>query len=73
MRDAADHAGGDPARPHCRSCVKDDGSVVSFEEVAARMAAHLEKTMDLHPAAARAIAEERLSQLPAWANETRSR
>jgi len=66
MRDAADHADGDLTRPHCRGCVRPDGSIITYDEVCEHMAEHLVQTLDLHPTAARTIAEERLSNLPAW-------
>jgi hypothetical protein len=57
---------GEPGKGCCRSCTLPDGSMVPYEKVLSDLAAHLVRTLDLDESAARALAAERLSRLPAW-------
>jgi hypothetical protein len=66
MTEAAMHAGADPAKPYCRGCARPDGSMISYDEVLGMLTSHLVRSLDLDESAARAIAAERLSKLPAW-------
>lgn len=50
----------------CQSCLREDGSPKSREEVVDAMASYLVRSLDLDAAAARQIAESRLRERPAW-------
>lgn len=51
----------------CPGCVRSDGSPMSFDEVAKRMAAHLRESLGLSRRASLEIAIDRISRQPAWA------
>lgn len=63
---AKDLATADETGPRCTGCFRDDGTPKSWSEVVEGMAGFLVKSLDLTDRAARRIAKERLSKLPAW-------
>ncbi len=62
LGDTLPAGGGD----RCPGCYRPDGSPKSKDEIIAAMASWLVDALDLQPSAARAIAAERISSLPAW-------
>jgi hypothetical protein len=57
---------GDEAKDWCVHCARPDGSMQSYEERAAGMAAFIVRTQGLDPGAALAAAEAAMARLPAW-------
>lgn len=53
-------------RNRCAACYHDDGSEKTYQDIVSGMAAYLVDALDLSPSAAREIAAERVSSLPAW-------
>ncbi len=64
---AKDQATAGETGPRCAGCLRDDGTPKPWSEVVDDLAAFLVKALDLTDRAARRIAVERLSTLPAWA------
>lgn len=66
MEKAADYPFGDETKDYCVHCARPDGSMQSYEEKAAAMAAFIVRTQGLDPGAARKAAESMMRRLPAW-------
>jgi hypothetical protein len=56
----------DTTKEYCVHCARADGSMQSYEERAAGMAAFIVKTQGLDEGAALAAAESAMANLPAW-------
>lgn len=61
-----DHALGREDLPYCAYCTKADGTLKSYEEVLDGFMEHLVHTQGLNKPAARQMAAETMSKLPAW-------
>jgi hypothetical protein len=57
---------GDETKAYCVHCARSDGSMQSYEEKAAGMAAFIVKTQGLDAGVARAAAKSMMAALPAW-------
>jgi hypothetical protein len=66
MKESGDFPLGDESRDWCVHCARSDGSMQSYEERAAGMAAFIVRTQGLDEGAALAAAKSRMARLPAW-------
>ncbi len=66
MEKAEDFPLGDKSKDYCVHCARPDGSMQSYEERAAGMAAFLVRTQGLDEGAALSTARSLMSRLPAW-------
>jgi hypothetical protein len=66
MEKAEDFPLGDESKDYCVHCARPDGSLQSYEERAAGMAAFIVRTQGLDEGAALATARSLMSRLPAW-------
>ncbi|HTX72944.1 MAG TPA: zinc ribbon domain-containing protein [Rectinemataceae bacterium] len=66
MERPSDFAMADPSKDYCVHCARPDGSMQSYDEKAASMAAFLTKTQGFDPSAALASAKAMMARLPAW-------
>lgn len=66
MESAEDHARGDTARPYCRYCTREDGTMQAYPEKLASYTTWLVSSQGLDPGVARDQAAAILSRLPAW-------
>lgn len=66
MRAAQDHATGDVAKPYCVHCARPDGTMKSYDEALAGMAAFLGKTQGMAEPVAREAARGMMAKMPAW-------
>jgi hypothetical protein len=66
MEKAADFPLGDTTKDYCFHCARHDGSLQSYEERAAGMAAFIVRTQGLDAGAALASAKALMARLPAW-------
>ncbi len=70
MSKPEDFAAGDTAKDYCRHCARPDGSMQSYREKLASYGAFLVKTQGLDAGAAKVMAKDIMSKLPAWKNRT---
>lgn len=70
MEKAEDFPLGDEEKDYCIHCARPDGSLQSYEERAAGMAAFIVRTQGLDEGAALATARSLMSRLPAWRGRT---
>ncbi|HET6450203.1 MAG TPA: zinc ribbon domain-containing protein [Spirochaetia bacterium] len=61
-----DFAAGDVTKDYCRHCARPDGTMQSYAEKLASYGSFLVKTQGLDTEAARAMAADIMSRLPAW-------
>jgi hypothetical protein len=66
MSKPEDFAAGDTARDYCRHCARPDGSMQSYREKLESYGAFLVKTQGLDTWAAKTMAKDIMSKLPAW-------
>jgi len=66
MEKPADYALGDTSKDYCVHCARPDGSMQSYEEKAASMAAFIVRTQGFDKAAALETARKTMARLPAW-------
>lgn len=66
MEKSEDYPLGDSSKDYCVHCARPDGSLQSYEERAAGMAAFIVRTQGLDEAAALSTARAIMSRLPAW-------
>jgi len=66
MEKPADYALGDTSKDYCVHCARPDGSMQSYEEKAASMAAFIVRTQGFDEAAALETARKTMARLPAW-------
>lgn len=66
MERREDYPLGDESKDYCVHCARPDGSMQSYEEKAASLAAFVVRTQGLDPGAARNVAESMMRRLPAW-------
>jgi hypothetical protein len=66
MAEPSDYPLGDETKDWCVHCSRSDGSLQSFEERAAGMAAFIVRTQGLDEGAALAAARALMARLPAW-------
>jgi hypothetical protein len=66
MEKKADFPLGDESKDYCVHCARSDGSMQSYEERAAGMAAFIVRTQGLDEGAALAAARSQMARLPAW-------
>ena len=66
MESTRDHALDDVAKPYCRYCARQDGTMQSYPEKLANYAGWLVSTQGLDPSVAQSQAAMILGQLPAW-------
>ena len=66
MKTAADFAMGDTEKDYCVHCARTDGSMQSYGEKAASLAAFLVMTQGLDGGAALEAAKGMMTRLPAW-------
>jgi hypothetical protein len=66
MGKAEDFPLGDESKDYCVHCARPDGSLQSYEERAAGMAAFIVRTQGLDEGAALSAAKTMMSRLPAW-------
>jgi hypothetical protein len=57
---------GDETKDYCVHCARPDGSMQSYEERAAGMAAFIVRTQGLDEGAALSAAKAQMAALPAW-------
>jgi len=57
---------GDESKDYCVHCARPDGSMQSYDERAAGMAAFIVRTQGLDEAAAFSAAKAAMARLPAW-------
>ncbi|HUX19819.1 MAG TPA: zinc ribbon domain-containing protein [Spirochaetia bacterium] len=69
METREDHAMGDETKDYCRYCARPDGSMQNYREKLEGMAAFVVRTQGIDAEAARKIAAESLSTLPAWRDQ----
>lgn len=69
MKAAKDFPLGDESKDYCAHCARPDGSMQSYEEKAASLAAFIVRTQGLDGRAARAAAESQMARLPAWRSQ----
>ncbi|MDR3085364.1 MAG: zinc ribbon domain-containing protein [Christensenellaceae bacterium] len=67
MKEPEEFALGDTSRDYCVHCMREDGSMQSFDEKRAGLAAFIMKTQGFDEAAALPLAEAMMRKLPAWA------
>ncbi len=67
MTRAEDYPLGDRTKDYCVHCARPDGSMQSYKERAAGMAAFLVATQGLDEGAALSAAKAVMAELPAWA------
>ena len=72
LRTAADHAGGVLSASYCRHCARQDGSMKSYDEVLAGMAAFLVRTQGIDEEVGRKMAASMMAKLPAWRRRSHS-
>jgi hypothetical protein len=70
MEKPSDYPLGDLSKDYCVHCARPDGSMQSYEERAAGMAAFIVRTQGLDEGAARAAARSLMARLPAWRDAT---
>ena len=70
MKLPADYPLGDESKDYCVHCARSDGSLQSYEERAAGMAAFIVRTQGLDEGAALAAAASMMAALPAWKART---
>ncbi len=70
MSKPEDFAAGDATKDYCRHCARPDGSMQSYREKLASYGAFLVKTQGLDAGAAKVMAKDIMSKLPAWKNRT---
>jgi hypothetical protein len=66
MEKPEDHAAGDVTKDYCLHCARPDGTMQPYDEKVESMAAFIMRTQDVDREAAREIAKEMMSKLPAW-------
>jgi hypothetical protein len=66
MSKPADYPSGDESKDYCVHCARPDGSMQSYEERAAGMAAFIVRTQGLDESAALGAAKAAMARLPAW-------
>lgn len=66
MESAADHANGDTDLDYCLHCARPDGSMQSYDEKAASLAAFIVRTQGLDEGVALDAAKDMMAKLPAW-------
>jgi hypothetical protein len=66
MKTTEDFALGDSAQQFCSHCTDDNGKLKSYEEILAGTANYLAYSQGIDPAAAYNVANQMLSELPAW-------
>lgn len=66
MTKPEDFALGDPSKDYCVHCARPDGTMQSYEEKTASMAAFIVRTQGFDEAAALRAAKETMARLPAW-------
>ncbi len=66
MMQPAEFAAGDVTKNYCRHCCRPDGSMKSRHEVLEGMSAFIVRTQGIDLSAARRVAEDAMSKLPAW-------
>ncbi len=59
-------AAGDVTRDYCVHCARTDGSMQSYDEKLASLAAFIMKTQGFEEHAAKASARDMMTRLPAW-------
>lgn len=70
MNGSEDYPLGDRSKDYCVHCARPDGSLQSYEERAAGMAAFIVKTQGLDQGAALSAARSIMAKLPAWSSRT---
>ena len=68
MNKKEDYAMGDEAKDYCKYCMREDGSMQSYEEKLSGMAEFVVRTQGIDKNAANKVAREMMSKLPAWNN-----
>jgi hypothetical protein len=66
MKRPEDYPLRDESKDYCVHCAKSDGTMQSYDERAAGMAAFIVRTQGLDESAALAAAKARMGALPAW-------
>ena len=66
MEKPEDHAMGDVSKNYCLHCCKENGEMRNYEETLAGMSVFLMTSQGLTEDAARKMAAEGMSRLPAW-------
>jgi hypothetical protein len=66
MTKPADYPNADTSKDYCVHCARPDGSMQSYDEKRASMAAFMVRTQGLDQAQALRAAEAHLSKQPAW-------
>jgi hypothetical protein len=66
MEKSEDYPLGDVSKDYCVHCARPDGSLQSYEERAAGMAAFIARTQGLDEGAALGLAKAQMARLPAW-------
>jgi hypothetical protein len=68
MNKKEDHAMGDEAKDYCKYCMREGGSMQSYEEKLSGMTEFVVRTQGIDKNAANKVAKEMMSKLPAWNN-----
>lgn len=66
MNKKEDYAMGDESKDYCKYCMREDGSMQSYEEKLIAMTEFVVRTQGIDKNAANKIAKEMMSKLPAW-------
>lgn len=68
MNKKEDYAMGDESKDYCKYCMREDGTMQSYEEKLKGMTEFIVKTQGIDEAAANKAAKGMMSKLPAWNN-----
>jgi hypothetical protein len=66
MTKREDYPLGDESKDYCVHCARGDGTMQSYDERAAGMAAFIVRTQGLDEGVALTTAKDRMAKLPAW-------
>ena len=66
MKEPADFAMGDITKDYCVHCMRPDGTMQSYEEKLASLAAFIIRTQGMDRLAANDAAKNMMARLPAW-------
>lgn len=68
MNKKEDYAMGDESKDYCKYCMREDGSMQSYEEKLSGMTEFVVGTQGIDKTAANKVAKEMMAKLPAWNN-----
>lgn len=68
MNQKEDYAMGDESKDYCKYCMREDGSMQSYEERLSGMTEFVVRTQGIDKNAANKVAMGMMAKLPAWNN-----